>query len=303
MKPDLIEAFQGSCPTKAFVIGEYAVLTGYPAVVAALPQRFEWMQSSSEKRSFHPESPAEVWARTHAWNHGLLWKDPVEGQGGLGGSTAEFLAVDSSLFPKADVFERWAHYQSLFKSSSNPPSGADVVAQTLGGVHAIEAFKKEARLLLEPGHSFPMLSYFHAAHLPGRKTQTHEDLGRLEHTALHSLGRLLAVSVKEGVRAFSKQDLSNLALAFEEFSEILWNAGLESRAAHEDRLYLQDLPGVLGAKGTGAQLSDGVWVLWDPKESVELRKAQIQKIQKERGLLLLQEEFVAGTPLSCEVAQ
>ena len=89
-----------SIPSKAFVLGEYAVLKGAPALVATIAPRFELVRQNAVDTSgggkpfadFSPEAPVRQFI-TASRRFILLearFVDPHKGSGGFGGSTAEF---------------------------------------------------------------------------------------------------------------------------------------------------------------------------------------------------------------------
>jgi hypothetical protein len=94
-----------SSPGKVFLLGEYAVLQGLPALVAAVGPRFSMgvtprtPASEEDGRGFdgdefHPQSPVARlidWAQDLRAPHcRLSFGDSHRGQGGFGGSTAQF---------------------------------------------------------------------------------------------------------------------------------------------------------------------------------------------------------------------
>src|SRR4051812_12557045 len=87
-----------SSPGKVFVLGEYAVLDGRPAVVASVGPRFS-MDVREGTAPFHPHPQSPVarlmdWAdRAGAYDSSemkLDFQDPFHGAGGFGASTAQF---------------------------------------------------------------------------------------------------------------------------------------------------------------------------------------------------------------------
>src|SRR4051812_39210067 len=79
-------------PAKTFLIGEYAALVGHSAILLTTTPCFELSLEPSEKNFIHPESPAGLWLKKQEANIKLTWKDPYQGQGGLGASSAQFLS-------------------------------------------------------------------------------------------------------------------------------------------------------------------------------------------------------------------
>ena len=84
-------------PSKTFVLGEYSVLHGGPAILLASEPYFSLRleEKNENKNPFHPLSPAgKLWElepllKTKSY----LFSDPHHGLGGFGASSAEFIAL------------------------------------------------------------------------------------------------------------------------------------------------------------------------------------------------------------------
>src|SRR4051812_47804624 len=91
-----------SSPGKVFILGEYAVLEGRPAVIASVGPRFRMKLDREGARgpAPHPQSPV---SRLMDWagragipgiqdleDLSLDFEDPFDGAGGFGSSTAQF---------------------------------------------------------------------------------------------------------------------------------------------------------------------------------------------------------------------
>ncbi|MBX9766262.1 MAG: hypothetical protein K2X47_03240 [Bdellovibrionales bacterium] len=131
-------------PSKTFLIGEYSVLEKGSAVVVATAPRFEFSaHERGIKSGFHPESPAgKAIARLseevkHKNFCGDLI-DPHRGRGGFGGSTAEWLSAQLTMSDERDPWALWSLYQEDAALNGKSPSGADVLAQILGGVVMVD---------------------------------------------------------------------------------------------------------------------------------------------------------------------
>lgn len=95
-------------PGKIFISGEYAALKGMPALSVAVNPGFVFKNSSS--LVFHLESPA---GRIHSQLTGDFF-DPYNNMGGLGRSTAEFIAAIVNLNPNEnDIWTVWEQYRGL----------------------------------------------------------------------------------------------------------------------------------------------------------------------------------------------
>ena len=160
------------------------MLSGEPGLVATTNPRFEFdVDSSLSKPTFHPESPAgKWWARRGHKSGPFVFSDPHLGQGGFGGSTAEFAAVwalDRSkgdpgyVLDSSEAVVMWGDYRSLFQCQK--PSGVDLVAQGLGGLCEFGFRTKTARTFRWDFDDFDFLIF-----RTGHKVKTHEYLVSLE---------------------------------------------------------------------------------------------------------------------------
>ncbi len=146
---------------KVFLLGEYAVVAGNSALVAATQPCFALTQGKSRSAAdvFHPNSPVgrlRQWSADRLASQGLdlaqfgmdwpqlSWVDayaPDQNVGGLGRSTAEFgtyfLALAARI-PQLKLDPTWKGayilYRELHGKDVIPPSGADLVTQMIGGV-------------------------------------------------------------------------------------------------------------------------------------------------------------------------
>lgn len=121
-----------SIPGKVFLLGEYGILGGGSALLAAVPPKFDFEWSRGV--GVHPESPAGKWLlRKGEALSALKFTDPTSG--GFGASTAQFLAawqftheLEAAL-SDIDVQQCWLDYRSIVEKKA---SGADLVAQAVG---------------------------------------------------------------------------------------------------------------------------------------------------------------------------
>jgi mevalonate kinase len=289
-----------SIPGKIFLIGEYAVLEGQPAWVVAVPPRFRWSGNPTPKKSavFHPDSPAARFVRSvgRPATSGTF-VDAWEGQGGFGGSTAEF-AIAAYLAGVRDPLDAHRKYRDLHREhrpldrvgATSLPSGADLVAQWVGGAiewtpdgvggGTIRSIENELRNL-------PFL-FFSATHLPDRKTKTHAHLETLaEKPVAGPRFATLSPVIELARSALAEKDLLTLGTAFTRYAEALHELGLEAESAHADRSALAELPGVIGVKGCGALQTDAIVLLVEDAGDEETIERVIGFAEGTLGLRLL----------------
>ncbi len=153
-----------SIPSKAFLLGEYGVLKGAPAILFALTPRFhlcvkkEHDPQACQRRvlpdpcteaAWHSHAPAGRllnWLESEKLSQpfSFLFWDPFEGAGGLGASSALFgmvyfaYARELSHQLRPSWKAAWKLYRKLCGEDSLDeavlPSGADLIAQWQGGV-------------------------------------------------------------------------------------------------------------------------------------------------------------------------
>jgi mevalonate kinase len=289
-------------PSKLFLLGEYSVLQGDPAIVLAIPPEFTLQllghdeqieESANESWLPHPESPAgRIYSALPLERQAQKkrWLDAHSGMGGFGGSTAEFAALSYLLGDRA-VDEVLQRYHALHQSLPNPPSGADLAGQWLGGAILYQKNEK-IRTLTSSLQDLPAI-LFSASHIPERKVATHRHLETLELPSLKSL----TASIENALFAIERNDLPTLGLSLVHFAESLQALGLESTSAQEDRLAFLEVKGVLGAKGCGALQSDALIVLYENEEA----KLEAIHVGESRGLTVVSDRLqLTGGVRTCE---
>ncbi|MGK5082767.1 hypothetical protein WDW37_05620 [Bdellovibrionota bacterium FG-1] len=279
-----------SVPGKVFLLGEYAVLSGHPGLVAAVGPRFE-LRLSSGSVNVHPQSPAGrllQWAKGQepgsAADFGFEFVDPLRGTGGFGASTAQFAllyrAIASRFGLELSAVSARQFYRDLMSDEPLPPSGVDLMAQWNGGVTFFDPACNEVRQCFSQW-DWRNLLVFSAVGLPGRKVTTHEHLGRVAKNGLaRSWTDRLAKVLQKAMSV--EGDLKVLGAALTEYADVLCELGLEADEAYDDRQVLAGLSGVLGVKGAGAMLSDAVIVLMENGS-----RDQVIDVAQGRGLRLV----------------
>ncbi len=258
-----------SIPSKVFLLGEYAVLTGASAWLSAVSPRFELRDGASTK--FHPESPAGKFLASQGRNEVAgTFVDPWEGRGGFGGSTAEFAVAAYREGVRAPL-DAWRAYRELSRDE-NPtrrPSGADLIAQWSGGTVEWDPKSEKITDLTHEIGALPIL-IFSATHLPNRKTVTHSHLETLASSSL-SFGSLLPSleRAREGLRLRKWTEVGH---AFSAYADSLSHLGLEAPVVRNERLAISRQPGVIGVKGCGSLQTDAMLVVVESTDSPEAER-------------------------------
>jgi mevalonate kinase len=275
-------------PGKVFLIGEYAVLFGLPAILTTIGPRFSlnFGENSSPDPSrfpvmkFHPQSPSgilrdKIINDTTPENAALLknayFEDSFLGEGGFGASTAQY-ALLYRKFLGESINHAYALFRKMHELRKFPPSGADLIAQWLGGtvyfrVTGPETF--EAHTIQNENASYILQNTlaFQATHQKERKTSTHSHLKAAtevldsftieEHEEASRL-------IQDAMQALRLGDLTLWGKTLNHYAEFLNRKNLEAPESTADRIELSKEPGVRGVKGAGARLSDLILVVCEP---------------------------------------
>lgn len=249
-------------PSKTFLLGEYIVLKGGPAIVLTHGPFFKAeAQAKSLKAPFNAASPAAQIAKRLRFDAStVLFTDPHQGQGGFGGSSAEFLAVvaqdqTKTSFKEAECWKARELYLSVASGS-----GVDVLVQAFGSgegdlLVAIDLEGKKLKPL-----NIPSLNAELRLLRTGQKVLTHEHVKKVEPPHPDDLAPL----VQKAESAFFKKDKKLFAEAMNGYGDAMAAAGLlaaHSAAAVKDA---RELPGLLAAKGCGAMGADVIALLQEP---------------------------------------
>lgn len=210
-----------SCPSKTFLVGEYAVISGGPALLLATPPCFSW-----DIEGFY---------------------DPYDNLGGFGASGAEFI-VQAKKLGTVDVWKVLDNY----KKQGFSGSGADVVSQWMGGL--VYFYAKEHII---QNMTWPFENLYVGLIHTGYKIKTHEHLQQLTQTNFSALDQIVLTcceSIKnKSQKLFLRsivdycQELDKLNL-LSETTKILLNKLSENKI-------------ILAAKGCGAMGADVVLVI------------------------------------------
>lgn len=278
-------------PAKTFLVGEYAALAGAPALILTTTPCFELSKTNEGALgAIHPESPAGRWWANHPIpTAGFHWHDPYQGIGGLGASSAQFLAVylatqESNTADLSTMLE--AYYQSAWQGVGVRPSGYDVLAQSQHQVVYIHRQKNQIE-------TYPWVFEDIAFVLlhSGKKLATHE---HLQTSILPESMDVLTQIVEDAKIAFQTVDSQRLIHAVNNYYEEL---KVLNRVADNTITAINTLceeHKILAAKGCGAMGAD-VFLLVIPAETLDLQVNQLH----EQGwtIVATSKQLYAGDPL------
>lgn len=257
-------------PSKTFLVGEYAVLQGAPALIATTKPFFRFsakkLATGSQRCLFEKESPAGCWFHQsdvllRDWS--VAYHDPHAGKGGFGASGAQFVfyhALTTYLQSKRTaevVRDVWQDFRACDGSGG---SGADVVSQLLGGITCFRAEPFEAQSGVWPFNEvgFVILR-------TGDKLATHAHLKTLDVES----DELIDAS-EAAVIGFLENDLDRFLQGLSEFQLELHTLDLQTARSKELVDLLMTLPGVYVAKGCGAMGADTVLAVFDRSKELAL---------------------------------
>lgn len=260
-------------PGKLFLMGEYGVIEGGQALLAAIKPGFTYSIGSKDA---HPESPLGAYSKQFAMSARVELKSEQSLAPGFGTSTAELVAalvlteklstekLSTEKFSQASP-ELWKWYRKQFPKTS----GADLLVQ-LEALRSSEGFfrvsEKSNIETLPSSKLFEQIFVF----------QTHRKDKLATHEALNAkLPELLPDVFNQKTQKLESALLMNEERGlktFTEFAELLAFLGLESAHARAVRLEFSKLPITLGVKGCGAGLHDVFLVGVDRESLVPARR-------------------------------
>lgn len=213
------------CPSKTFLVGEYAVLSGGPALLLATPPCFSW-----DSEGFY---------------------DPYEGLGGFGASGAEFVIAAK----RQGVVDPWKLFDN-YKSKSFSGSGADIVCQWMGGVTYFFAREKVIQKINWPFENL-VVGLIHT----GYKIKTHEHLENLTQDNFSVLEGV----VIESYQSIQNKDQHLFLKTISGYAQALDKLGLVADTTKILLQKLSKNNIILASKGCGAMGADVVLAIIEKK--------------------------------------
>ena len=278
-----------SFPSKTFLMGEYAVLDDAPAVLVNTAPRFEFQVNfrplKTCRHPFHKKSLAALWIEKNKElfsNISIQVKDPHQGRGGFGLSSAEFNcaylmgfkmrlkkenvqekrhlpAVSSDPLAAANMFQdiqlldlRRA-YRSLSKEQGTAPSGADILSQWVGGLCLFDPRPFSVRSLTWP---FWNLSFVLIR--TGRSLQTWKYLKSFKRKSFP----LLKKWAYQAFQAIEEFQAEKFIKAVNMYSQILDQNNLTAPASKTLLKKFSECKEILAAKGCGAMGAEVIVVFF-----------------------------------------
>ena len=257
-----------SYPSKTFLIGEYAVLYGTPAVLINTNPSFQFhvqQDSLSPFLPFNEDSPAYVFSERNKnifSNVSIETQDPHQGQGGFGLSSAEFNCV-YDIFLKRNHFQQslsqiWNIYRSLSKGS-----GADIISQRVKGLCVFHPKPFQAQSLRWP---FCDLSF--ALIRAGERHKTFEHLENLNLKAFPLLTKMSLRAVESVYSA--REDIFIDCLI--QYSEILDQLSLMADRTYRLIQEFKKNKDILCSKGCGAMGAEVMAVFFKKNKEKKVLK-------------------------------
>lgn len=255
-------------PGKTFLAGEYLALNEGPSLLFLSQPLFELTAKTGKGQveGFHKDSPAGLFIRKHIDYFAKLdisFKDPYQGRGGFGASTAQFLSVYALwLYKEASqqdmekildfkhILE--AYYEVAWNGQGLRPSGADLVGQLKG---ALTFFEKRQGLINVKSWPFEGLE-FQLIHT-GNKLATHEHLRNLKSFDASSLESAF-LKIKNSFESGNEDQFID---GVKSYRQGLKGLNFTCDATLNLLNELQSIPGVRAVKGCGALGADVVLVV------------------------------------------
>lgn len=231
------------------MIGEYVVLDGGQALIAAHAPHFELRITPSTQTTMlgiNPDSPSGRLLTDHRDSFAkqcIEFYDPHQGRGGFGASSAQFLGILKHL-NKAnnieEILDIYWHYHL-----PQHPSGADIITQYHDGLICYDTSPQAIKMQWP----FTKIGYMMIA--TGQKIATHEHLSEL---TLPPLSQLKIMS-QDAIIALTQSRQDDFINAINDYHTELIKLKLCAQHTQSLLKQLGQAP-ILAAKGCGAMGHD-----------------------------------------------
>lgn len=311
-----------SFPSKTFLVGEYAVLEGAPAVIVNTNPRFYFSVSSRDDgksalteqdhlqtpgfhhTQIHPNSPAGHWLakHPHIQNYNILFCDPHSGHGGFGLSSAQFNLVyylkqfleyqidpakNAKISPTQEIKGDQQSALKLWQSYQS----LSFEGRRASGADVVSQWIGNVCLFIsQPFNvesiSWPFSELDFILLRTGITVNTWEHLKNLKLAALQT--KDLKYLANEAITQMKDANAVGFATVLNDYAICLQKLGLVHQHVLE---LLQQIksPLVTAAKGCGALGAEVICVLFHPKD----RKAILQLL-KEKNIVASSSDLTGG---------
>lgn len=278
-----------SVPSKTFLVGEYIALHGETSLVLNTEPRFRLSVTHSARpegviENISPESPAGQFLRNHCeFFKGLSirFTDPHGGAGGLGASSAQFalcyllyqkrknplFKISLSETSREKFFDEMMHdyLRVSWTGEGYAPSGADLFSQVFGEDICLLRRKPFSTT----SYRWPFSDHGFFLVRTGLKKATHLHLNELESIETNNL-----IENAEKVKvALEKSDLSSFIDGIKGYRRHLGLQDLTCSPTLSLLNQVDQIPGVLCAKGCGALGADILFGLFPKQEQVAVKES------------------------------
>ena len=264
-----------SCPAKTFIIGEYAVLDGGPAIILNTSPRFICRiqkNSTAGKINMAENSPAGQWVKKQAQDFQsvqLNWSSQYENKGGLGFSSAQFNILYAYSFILRDGHidqitpqEDWRSYRNL-KFEGFIPSGADIITQWVGGVTVFEQSPLSIETLTS---SLPDLDCIVLR--TGDYFETHKYLKNFKLTEVSDLKKIAQLAV---TAMKQKEELAFIS-AINDYRKAIKRKNYITAKSDEILSRLEKIKAIKALKACGAMGAETLIVFYKKQDKEEVKK-------------------------------
>lgn len=258
-------------PAKTFLLGEYAAIHGGSAIILLTTPCFELALSDTHQQAFHPDSPAgKLWASYQTNSFHLIWRDPYQGKGGMGASSAQFIGVylaQCYLSQQKPCFDDLlaSYYQYAWNGEGLRPSGYDIIAQLS---HRCAYINQRAPITY---FNWPFSELSFVLVRSGEKLATHQ---HLQIASIPTDTQALSVIVDIGKTAFEQADSDLLIESVNAYQSHLTALGLTAAHSLEKMNYLKHNKNILAMKGCGAMGADVLLLIFQ-KQGIEKEIARL----------------------------
>lgn len=263
-------------PSKTFLLGEYLALAGGPSLILNTQPRFECnviAKKNLKNQGIETSSPAGKYLTLNSGffaNYSLDFKDPHQGKGGLGCSSAQFamLSIFKEVVIKKNAcfpcdhssikklinipFLLTAYRQVAWDGNGIPPSGADVIGQLFGGITYFDLANNSVEVYKWPFTDIDCFIIKTDTKLP-----THEHLRTLKSFSSKCLSNIL----NNAKHAFETTDATKFIDCVNDYYNELEKLNFVAKQTQALLSTLRNYDECLAAKGCGALGADVILVI------------------------------------------